>query len=207
MYAGKPIIGLAGGIGSGKSFVAALLAEMGCCVIDSDQHARLAYQSPQVKQELHSWWGDSVFDEHGSVSRQAVARRVFADPAQRRRLEALIHPAVAQARQQSMREGAEAGIVAFVWDSPLLFETGLNDQCDVIIFVDSPRAARLDRVRRQRGWSEKELTQRENSQLPLDKKKERAHYVVQNTADAANVREQLRLMLPQILAAASSGSA
>lgn len=203
MFAGKPIIGLAGGIGSGKSFIAQMLADMGCCVIDSDQQVREAYERADVRQALRGWWGDEVTDSEGRVDRAAVGKRVFADAADRHRLERMIHPLVAKARESAMRAGAaNPRTLAFVWDSPLLIEAGLADACDAIIFVDTPLAEREKRVRLSRGWSSDELARRENSQLPLDKKRQRAHYVVQNTADAASVRDQLRQIFPQILAAA-----
>src|ERR1700712_2002924 len=100
MFHGKPIIGISGGIGSGKSFVARLFGELGCVVIDSDAQVRIAYDLPRVKQALREWWGDGVFDAGGNVSRSAVARRVFADPAERARLEGLLHPLVAQMRDE-----------------------------------------------------------------------------------------------------------
>src|SRR5436190_23359086 len=88
----KPIIGITGGIGSGKSFVARLFGELGCVVIDSDAQVRAAYERPDVKATLRQWWGAEAFDAAGNVSRPAIARRVFADPAERARLEGLVHP-------------------------------------------------------------------------------------------------------------------
>jgi dephospho-CoA kinase len=204
MFAGKPIIGLAGGIGSGKSYVARLFGELGCLVIDSDEQVRRAYQDPQVKQTLRQWWGQAVFDVNGEIDRSAVARLIFADPAQRQRLEQLLHPMVARMRQQEMEAAAnDAQVIAFVWDTPLLFETGLNAQCDAVVFVDAPWADRLARVRQQRGWSADELARREKLQMPLDKKASLSDHVVRNTAGANDheVRAQVREVLSRILAA------
>src|SRR5947209_7004833 len=121
MFADKPIIGLVGGIGSGKSFVARLFAELGCVVIDSDAHVRAAYELPRVRQALRDWWGERVSHPDGTVNRAAVARIVFSDPAERTKLELLIHPLVAEQREREMQKLAkDPNVVAFVWDTPLL---------------------------------------------------------------------------------------
>jgi dephospho-CoA kinase len=202
MHAGKPIIGIVGGIGSGKSHVARIFGSMGCHVIDSDQQARLAFERDEVKQALRSWWGDRVLDETGKVSRSAVAKIVFADPQQRARLEALIHPIVARLRDEEMnRLAGDPAIKAFVWDTPLLIEAGLHRQCDAVVFVDAPDDARRRRVMASRGWSEEEWARREKSQLPLDKKRQMANDMVRNTAGAGQeVRDQVREVLSRILA-------
>jgi dephospho-CoA kinase len=90
-------------------------------------------------------------------------------------------------------------VPAIIWDTPLLFETGLYRQCDAIVFVEAPLPQRLQRVRQTRGWTQQELTRRENSQWPLDKKREISDYIVDNTADAEFVRSQLRDVLFRII--------
>jgi dephospho-CoA kinase len=201
MFAGRPIIGLSGGIGSGKSFVASIFSELGCCVIDSDAQVREAYNDVEIRKALVSWWGENVLTGPGTVNRPFIASRVFSDPAQRLRLEELIHPWVAIARRNAMQQAAQAaGTLAFVWDTPLLFEAGLNRECDALVFVDSPLETRLQRVQKSRGWNAAELARRENLQWPLDKKREISDYVITNTADAENVRNQVRHVLSRILA-------
>jgi dephospho-CoA kinase len=206
MFEGKPIIGIVGGIGSGKSLVARLFGELGCLVIDSDAQVREAYAAPAVKATLREWWGPEVFRADGDVDRAAIARRVFPDPTQRQRLERLLHPLVDEARRRAMQAAADdprgTQVLAFVWDTPLLFEVGLDSQCDAVVFVEAPDALRLARVRQNRGWDEAELARREKFQWPLDKKKALSDHVVTNTADADDAREQVRLLLSRILAAA-----
>jgi dephospho-CoA kinase len=205
VFAGKPIIGLVGGIGSGKSFVARLLADEGCMVIDSDAAVSEAYHRPEVKEQLRQWWGASVLLPNGQVNRKQVAGIVFNDEQQRWRLEALIHPIVAELRDQQMQQAAtDASVKAYVWDTPLLLEAGLGDQCDFIIFVEAPESERLERVRRTRGWDEAELRRREKLQMPLDKKLDMANDIVRNTAGAdEEVRNQVRKVLSRILAGIS----
>jgi dephospho-CoA kinase len=229
LFEGIPIIGIAGGIGSGKSHVARLFGQLGCVVIDSDAQVAEAYRLPAVRSTLQQWWGDAVFRPDGSINRHEIARRIFGVPEERRRLEGLLHPVVAQLRDVQMgsavaaaRAGQGASPVAFVWDTPLLFETGLNAQCDAVVYVDTPRAIRLRRVQTTRGWDDAELTRRENSQWPLDKKQALSHYVVANTAPGgesadgpalrekgsgtpyggaveAPLRDQVRLVLSRII--------
>jgi dephospho-CoA kinase len=204
MYSGKPIIGIAGGIGSGKSFVANLFAQLGCAVLDADAQVRQAYADPQVLQVLRQWWGDGIFRPDGAVHRSAIARKVFGDPKERERLEALLHPMVARFRDGEMKNlASNPKTVAFVWDTPLLFEAGLNSQCDAVVFIDTPLHLRLRRVSQARGWDEAELLKREKLQWPLDTKREISDYFIENTADADVVRDQVRDVLSRILARAS----
>jgi dephospho-CoA kinase len=204
MFADKPIIGLTGGIGSGKSFVAQLFGEEGCLVINSDDLVRQAYKDTVVKFEIKKWWGKLVFDPNGDVDRAAVARKVFQYPSERQKLENLLHPIVDRTREKLMRMAAEnPETKAYVWDTPLLFETHLNERCDSVVFVDAPIEARLQRVSANRGWDRAELDRRENLQISLDKKREIADYVVVNTADAEFARGQVREVLSQVLAGAT----
>ena len=200
MSRGKPIIGIAGGIGSGKSFVAQLFGELGCLVISSDDQVREAYRDSTVVATLRQWWGDEVLTPVGEVNKRVIAAKVFGQPVERERLEKLLHPMVNRARERLMEAAAtDPKVPAYVWDTPLLFETGLNAKCDTVVFVDAPQALRLARVTASRGWDAGELARRENSQMPLDTKRKLSQYVVENTADADAVRGQVRAVLSRIL--------
>jgi dephospho-CoA kinase len=199
-FKGKPVIGLAGGIGAGKSTVARILRELGCAVVNSDDLAREALRDPDIKRELVKWWGQNVLDATGEIDRSTVAHVVFADPAERKRLEALTHPWIEERRREHFAE-AERSTCAYVIDAPLLFEAGVDQECDAVIFVDAPRKLRLERLMRDRGWSEEELNRRESSQLSLDEKRSRADYVVENTGDLAALAEGVGKVLKTICAA------
>jgi dephospho-CoA kinase len=204
MFADKPVIGIAGGIGSGKSMVANLFAERGCFVVNSDQQVNEAYADEHVKETLRHWWGEEAMAPDGQVNRRLIASKIFNDLAERRRLEALIHPLVNAARRRAMTEAAaRPKVVAFVWDTPLLFETSLNLQCDAVVFVDAPPELRLLRVRQTRNWDETELSRREISQWPLDRKREISDYVIRNTADVGHARGQVKDVLSRILSKAN----
>jgi dephospho-CoA kinase len=193
----RPVIGVTGAIGGGKSTVAAILARLGCVVSDSDAEARAVLDEPDVRARLAEWWGRGVLDEAGEVDRAAVARIVFGDPEQRRRLESLVHPRVhAQRRRRFAAAPPEAP--ALVMDVPLLFEAGLDAECDAVVFVDASFDVRADRVARSRGWSRAELARREASQMPLDEKRRRADHVIVNEGAREALEDRVRELLRSI---------
>ncbi len=199
----KPkVIGIAGGIGSGKSEVAGILAELGCIVSDSDAEGRRALERDDVRAALVGWWGKGVLDPAGRIDRSRVASVVFADPSQRRRLEALVHPIIHTAREHAFAANPRAP--ACVIDAPLLFEAGLDKLCDAVLFVDTPRQQRLDRLRSTRGWDEQELARREAAQIPLEEKRKRCAYCLMNQGERADLKRQVQSALAAILAGNSA---
>ena len=195
-----PVIGLLGGIGSGKSTVARAFAQLGCGIVDADALARAALQSDAVRQTLVEWWGSAVLDQAGAVDRAAVARIIFEAPSQKHRLEALIHPRVREGRARlHARFHDDPAIRAIVEDCPLLLETGLDKECDVLVFVEASQVTRLARVMNSRGWSESELLRREKNQMPLDRKRAVANYVVVNDAEACEPSTSVSRVLSLIL--------
>lgn len=194
-----PTIGLVGAPGSGKSLVARQMAAMGCVVVDSDELARRAMKEPDVLWRIAEWWGPGVLRPDGGVDRGALAGIVFKDSAQLKRLESLIHPRVHAGRAVLHSQAkARPDTRAIIEDSPLLLETGIDSQCDVLVLVDAPFETRLDRVRVTRGWDAEELLRREKNQMPLDIKRQRADYVIINDAGEAHCLEQTRRVLSQI---------
>jgi dephospho-CoA kinase len=195
-----PVIGLAGGVGSGKSAVARAFARLGAVVIDSDHEARAALDLPEVKRQLTEWWGPGVFNLDGSVSRKAVADIVFKNPDQRRKLENLIHPLVKHQRAAIVERAREAGAPAAVIDAPLLFEANIDAECDAVVFVDAPRALRLERVQATRGWDEAELSRRESAQIPLEQKQGRSAFVIRNLGSEQELELQAARVFREIIA-------
>jgi dephospho-CoA kinase len=207
VFAGKPIIGISGGIGSGKSFIAQLFADEGCLVLNADDQVRTLYADPSIKQTLKTWWGDQVFNTQDEVDRRAIAHIIFADPEQKKRLESLLHPRVEQLRQTAMQAAADdSQVLAYVWDIPLLFEVGLHARCDALVYVDAPPEQRLQRVRQTRGWEESELLRREKLQSPLDNKLRMSNYILKNTADVGFAQRQVREVLSEILASCAKAN-
>ncbi len=199
----KPIIGLAGGIGSGKTEVARILAGLGCVVADSDATARQALREPAFRETLVGWWGEDILDANGEIDRAAVASIAFGDPHERRRLEALVHPRVA-ARRRELFDAAPPEAPALVIDAPLLFEAGLDAECDAVIFVDADEAIRRQRVAGSRGWEAAETDRREESQLPLDQKRARADYILRNNGELSELTAGVRHLLRTIVGSCRS---
>lgn len=200
MPGSKPIIGLVGGIGSGKSSVAAALEREGALIIDADAMARAALDRPEVLAKLVEWWGPDVIDSHGRADRRQIAARVFDDDVERRRLEAVVHPIVAAGRDQMIAEArANPNVRAIVLDVPLLLEVGMADLCDRIVFVRAPRELRLKRLAASRGWDEAELARREKKQWPLDRKLQFAHDILDNDVGEVDRDAQVRHLLRRII--------
>jgi len=196
----KVVIGLAGGIGSGKSEVARLLADQGAAVISSDEIAQRALDSQDVLDTIRQWWGPQVIDPNGRADRRRIARLVFEDSFQRKRLESILHPRVAQERERRMQEARKrADVRAIVLDSPLLFESGIEKECDYVVFVEAPDEVRRARVAQGRGWSADELSRREQTQESPDSKRERSDYICVNDSDLNTLRLRVQDIFDQIV--------
>lgn len=193
------VIGLAGGVGSGKSTIAKVLGELGYLVIDSDQLARAALDRAEVRATLISWWGPGVVNAEGKIDRAKIASIVFQKPEERARLEALVHPLVKHGREQVVERAAAEGRRGVVVDAPLLFEAGSDKDVDCVLFVDTPREMRLARVKQTRGWDEAELARRETAQWPLEKKRGLSQAVVRNdiVLNTPDDHERLRLRVEE----------
>lgn len=196
----KPVIGLAGGIGAGKSTVAQELAKLGAVVLDFDQLARVELEKPDAKEAIRGWWGDSIFLPDGSIDRSALAAIVFHDAKALERLEGLLYPRLRRlCRDELGRLDQSAAGLAIVLDAPKLYEAGLDELCDAIIFVEADRDTRLDRVQRIRGWMPSEWERRENLQNPLDMKRSKADYIVINHGSIEHLRSQVERVFKSVL--------
>ena len=168
-------------------------------MIDADELAKQALDDPKVQDELTRWWGSNVIGTDGKVDRKAVGHIVFDNPDQLRWLEELVHPLVHASRDQLRHQYLKDDqIVAIVEDCPLLIEKGLDSQCDTTIFVNTSRETRLQRLAQTRGWSEKELAQREKNQSGLDIKAKTADHIIDNNAGIEECFSNVRRVLSQI---------
>jgi len=193
------VIGLVGGIAAGKSTVAGLFAERGLWHVDADRIAREVSADPAVLQQVREELG-ARFVADGALDRAALAAEVFREPAIKGRLEAILHPPIRARIRARVAEAKAAGRSALL-DVPLLFEGGLFELCDTVVFVaaaDDVRRARAN----ARGWADDELQRREQNQLPLDEKRRRAQHVVDNDGELAATRAQVDALLERLEAAA-----
>jgi len=175
------LVGLTGGIASGKSTFSALLRERGVPVIDADALSRavVAPGSPTLARIAEAF-GPEVLLPDGSLDRRGLGARVFADPGERRRLEAITHPAIRDAMIEEVSRLAGSGHDLAFYDVPLLYEVGLEGLVDSVVVVWTPRAVQLERLARRDALAPAEAEARLGAQLPLDEKAGRADFVVEN---------------------------
>ena len=193
------VIGITGGIASGKSLVAQELGRRGAAGLDADRIGHAVLRRSDVKAALHARWGDSVFvnragSDVGEVDRAAVAARVFAPPPDGPRelayLESLIHPLIEANVVACLERWREEGRVpAAVLDAPVLYKAGWERHCDRILFVDAPLKVRESRAA-ARGWSREQFRARERHQVALALQRERADVVVDNGGAMATTIRQ-----------------
>ena len=195
----KPLIGLLGGVGSGKSVVAVELVALGCGCVDADAIGHELLKDPQVRAELEKHWGRGILDESGNVNRKTLAESAFASHRQAEALNAIMHPRIRRRMVEQIAAMSEdPDIPAIVIDAALLLETDWHELCNVFIFISTPEDIRTERVKQSRGWDRQTLKRRENLQIPLDIKADKADYVVNNSLSESSLREQIRLVFHRI---------
>jgi dephospho-CoA kinase len=186
-----PVIAIVGGIGSGKSTVAAEFARLGCTVLDADRMAHELLADPNIQQELVSCFGPGIRDERGRIDRRKLAGEAFASEANVQKINGILHPRVMEQclRQieQCRRDPACRGVVL---DAPLLLEAGWEGRYDWLVFVECPQEVRTVRAARK-GLGPEDVKKREIFQISLDKKRAKAHYIVQNNSDVFALVEQV----------------
>jgi dephospho-CoA kinase len=176
------VVGLTGGIASGKSTFSTLLRARGAPVVDADRLARDAVlPGAPALAEIVRAFGPGVLGPDGTLDRRRLGALVFADPAARGRLEAITHPAVRAGMLEETLRLAAAGHALAFYDTPLLYEVGLDAALDSVVVVWAPRAAQLARLVARDGLSPGEAEARLAAQLPLDDKAARADFVVDNS--------------------------
>jgi dephospho-CoA kinase len=188
----KPIIGLVGGLGSGKSLVAKAFARHGATIVAGDSLGHEALERPEILERIAARWGERVLDTNGIVDRKKMGAVVFASPVERANLELLVFPWIEQRIREELAKALANPAVPFVvLDAAIMLEAGWNNECDRIVYVHAPRAARLERLAAQRGWNAEQLAERETAQLPLSVKASRADIAVDNSGSAENTQQQV----------------
>lgn len=200
------VIGLTGGIGSGKSTVSRRLIEKGYQIFDADliSHQIVEPGMPALEQ-IRETFGEAFLDEEGRLRRKAMAAHITADPAERAKLNAIMHSAIVSAIEEGINKARgeaaafpeEAKAFVFI-DAPLLFEVGLDRYCDEVWLVTAPEEVRIARVMARDGISEELVRGYMASQMPEEEKRARS----QRLLDNGGTREHLYEELEEALAAA-----
>ena len=199
-----PVIGLVGGIGSGKSSVARWLADRRHLqIINADEIGHAALRLQDIQSQLAKRFGNTIFNESGDIDRSSLAALVFGSaPEQqtgRRDLEAIVHPYIRSTISETIDAARTSNRVeGVILDAAVLLEAGWEDVCSCVVFVDSTKENRRERVLQARGWSAGELEKREASQLSLEEKRQRADFVIANNTDIATAGRELEKILNQI---------
>lgn len=195
----KPILGILGGIGSGKSTVAAELARRGGFLIVGDHLGHEALRQRDIRDKVAERFGREVLDEQGNVERRKLGALVFADPAELQALEELVFPFIERRIREEIAVGQQNNQARFiVLDAAVMLEAGWAKVCDKLIFVDAPRSVRLERLAQKHGWNEKEVDEREQMQLDLSVKKAKADFVIDNGQASANVADHVGALLQRL---------
>ena len=187
----KPIIGILGGIGSGKSTVAAEFAKLGCKVIDADKIAHELLDEPTVKAKIINLFGQTILDSAGKIVREKLAEVVFTDADKLSSINEIIHPIVLQWAEKLIKKyNSQNQVKAIILDMPLLVEVGWDKRCNKLIFVNCEKKLRLNRAKKL-GFDKNQVKIRENFQISLDNKAGIADNTVENNSDFSALARQV----------------
>ena len=185
------IIGLTGGIGSGKSTVSGMLRALGATVVDADEAARAVVEPGQpALADIVAAFGQEVVGPDGRLDRRAVEARVFSDEAARRRLNAITHPRVREWMATRIADAGAAGAEIVVMDTPLLYEAGLDAGVAETVVVWVPQEVQVQRAV-ARGMDESDVRARVAAQMPLDEKRDRATHVIDNSGTELETQREV----------------
>ncbi|MHC4123895.1 MAG: dephospho-CoA kinase [Planctomycetota bacterium] len=196
----KPIIGIIGGIGSGKSTVATGFGELGCEVIDADKIAHELLNRVDIREKVAKSFGGNILDSNNRIIRKKLADIVFADGNKLAQLNKILHPPVLKKTTELIAQyNHRAGVKAIVLDMPLLAEVGWLDRCDRVVFVDCKENLRLERAKEEGIFNKNQLKFRENFQISLDKKIKLADNTIDNNSGLSALTKQIDVIFSSIM--------
>lgn len=191
-FTGLPVVGLVGGIGSGKSTVAqGLAARRNVIVINADALGHQVLKERETKESVKKRFGLDVLNEQGEIDRSRLAGKVFGSDREsqkaREDLNRIVHPKIGEkireeiAKAQKRAEREPGFVEGVLLDAAILLETGWGEMCDAIVYIDASDRAREERVRETRGWRADDWKKREQSQLDLEAKKDASDVIINNS--------------------------
>ena len=172
------IIGLTGGIGSGKSTVANYIASKGIPVYIADEEAKKIMENADVKQRIQNLFEESVLNADETLNRKKIGELVFNNPSKLKELNAIVHPEVYDHFKNWVKKHKKFPFV--IKEVAILFETGGNKQCDKVILITAPEELRIQRAMKRDNLTKKDILVRINNQLPESKKKELSDFIIEN---------------------------
>jgi dephospho-CoA kinase len=185
------LIGLTGGVGSGKSTVAEILRELGAVVVDADEASHAVYEPGTPGFEAVVGEFGDFYVRDGRIDRQRLGELVFKDAASRRRLNAIVHPLVREWMAARTAEAIELGAEVVIQDVPLLFENGLEPLYSSVVLVYVPEEMQLERLVQGRGFTPERARAVIGTQVPIEEKRRRAHVVIDNSGSPEQTRAQV----------------
>lgn len=199
------LVGLTGGIGSGKSTVAHMLEERGAVVLDADALARVVVEPGTPGHDLVvERFGANILAPGGDIDREALASIVFADPAARRDLEAIVHPEVRRLFAEECERYANSNAVV-VFSAPLLVETGMHTAFQALVVVSASVETQIERLMRDRGMGEEQIRARIDAQLPLEDKAGVADVLIDNEGPREDLERQVDRIWSDLAERATAG--
>ena len=189
------VIGLTGGIGTGKSEVSRILRELGATIIDADRVGHEAYsRNTEIWQELVHAFGEGILLPTGDIDRKQLGNIVFSDPQARGKLDAIMHPKMGQIIQERIDQYEQQGAKVVVVEAALLLEAGWDSLVNEIWVTECPRETVVERLRHRNNLSEEKIQQRISSQVPYDEVVHNAHVLVRNSAGLDELRKEVRTL-------------
>jgi dephospho-CoA kinase len=202
------VVGLTGGICSGKSTVAAMFERLGAIIIDADRVAHeLQVPGQPLFQAIVSAFGRQIVGEDGRIDRRRLGAIVFSDPKARAGLEEILHPAIVEECGRRIQQARASGAAVCLLDAALLIESGRHARFDRMVLVEASEAVQLERLMARMGLSREEAMQRIRSQMPLEEKRRHAKFVIENGGSLKETERQVRAVWKHLSAEASSRAA
>lgn len=199
-FAAMILIGLTGGVATGKSTVAKMFKKCGAIVIDADELAREVVRPGQPAwRDIMRRFGKSVLNSDRTINRQALGQIVFHDGTELRKLERIIHPRVALKQARLTRQASKTNPhVVVIYDVPLLFEAGIDKRVNKTVVVTSDRETQIRRLKKRNGFTRAEALRRIRSQMPLTMKRLRADYVLDGTKSRKSLSRDVRKLFEDL---------
>jgi len=203
------LVGITGGLGSGKTTVCTMLEAMGCSVFEADRVAReLQLNDPEVIEGIRRMFGEDVYSSDASgkllLDRQRIAQQVFKDPSTLKMLNELIHPKVFKAFRDAVHQAAGDGVRILLKEAAILLESGGDKGLDILVVVASDLERRVQRAMKKGMGSREEIQRRIEAQWPQEKLVERADYVIENNGSIEELEIRVRALYQDILNQAAS---